>query len=147
MSYHANTTAAPMNSPMTLPTLSRDAAPLAVGAGGTEELPLACEEAADVVVASVLAPELVSKAWTLEALGRINELSLEAAMVMLESSLGAAELADEISLARELVMEVVRLDSATVALEMRLEASTATDEAAELVMDDGRLLRAELPVG
>jgi len=135
MSYHANTTAAPMNNPMTLPTLSRDAAPLAVGAGGTEEPLPAREEAADVVVASVLAPELVSEAWTLEALARVDETSLEAAAVMLESPLGAAELADEISLARELAMEAAMLDSAAVALEMRLEASTATDEATELATE------------
>jgi hypothetical protein len=135
MSYHANTTTAPMNNPMTLPTLSRDASPLAVGAGGTEELPPAREEAADVVVASVLAPELVSEAWALEALARIDEISLEAATVMLESSLGATELADEISLARELAAEAARLDSAAVALEMRLEAPTATDEATELATE------------
>lgn len=124
-----------MNNPMALPTLSRDAAPLAVGAGGTEELPLAREEVVDVVVASVLAPELVSEAWTLEALARVDETSLEAATVMLESSLGVAELVGEISLVRELAMEAVRVDSVAVALEMRLEASTATDEATELVTE------------
>ena len=135
MSYYANTTTTPMNNPMTLPTLSRDAAPLAEGAGGIEELPPVCEKVADVVVASVLAPELVSEAWTLETLVRIDETSLEAATVMLESSLGIAELVDEISLARELAVEAARLDLAAVALEMRLEASTATDEATELATE------------
>lgn len=131
--YSANATAAPMNNRITFPSFSCDAAPLTVGAGGTEELPPVREEAADVVVASVLAPELVSEAWTLDTLERIDEISLVAATVMLESSLEAADLADEISLARELAMEAARLDSAAVALEMRLEASAGTDEMTELM--------------